>query len=445
MLDPKVCSVAAAARGPACAAAARRPAGFSTMASLGSDVFSSDLHAAMDLPFALDVRKVDGTAQSVSVRPSTSVGDVKVLLAKQTDAATGDSCRTTLLFAGRELSDLHTLSTVGVTPHDFVVAVSCRPKKRRRVQKPQKRQQQQQQQPPATVGWSDHGRSCTCEQCTTTAPPSMPAKAPAATPGAAFLSAPPPPRPPKPAVIRTTVVTVSRRPVILLWAAAVAFRLGHGRDLSLSMAGAVASVFSQLKAKHLGINMAKNTREGEMETSSGAGTLEVLQLMTQPVTVERMSVDISVTPSGIIGRAYEPAIAGETLHSKIVAPAHIWTQIERGFGASLPAAYGAFMLLAASLSKETLEEGTVPYSLYERFRPKVPSGTQGWGASAKLDLGLVMTMRDEARAALAADRVRQEQASTQQDSGGSGVEESASAMRRVASGALSKTMAENVG
>ena len=33
------------------------------------------------------------------------------------------------------------------------------------------------------------------------------------------------------------------------------------------------------------------------------------------------------------------------------------------FGAVLPAVHGAMALLAASLSKETLDDGTVPYTL----------------------------------------------------------------------------------
>jgi hypothetical protein len=46
-----------------------------------------------------------------------------------------------------------------------------------------------------------------------------------------------------------------------------------------------------------------------------------------------------------------------------VSPTAIWAQLTAGFGSALPAAHGAFSLLAASLSRETLADGHVPYQL----------------------------------------------------------------------------------
>ena len=32
------------------------------------------------------------------------------------------------------------------------------------------------------------------------------------------------------------------------------------------------------------------------------------------------------------------------------------------------------------------------YALYEKFRPEIPPGKRGWGASGKLDLNLIRKM-----------------------------------------------------
>ena len=46
---------------------------------------------------------------------------------------------------------------------------------------------------------------------------------------------------------------VNRAPVLTLWAAVVAERLGHPPDTALSLAGAVAGTAARAKARRLGI------------------------------------------------------------------------------------------------------------------------------------------------------------------------------------------------
>jgi hypothetical protein len=36
-----------------------------------------------------------------------------------------------------------------------------------------------------------------------------------------------------------------------------------------------------------------------------------------------------------------------------------------------------------------LSWGEKPYSQYEKFKPEIPHGKKGWGASGKLDLDLI--------------------------------------------------------
>jgi hypothetical protein len=46
--------------------------------------------------------------------------------------------------------------------------------------------------------------------------------------------------------------------------------------------------------------------------------------------------------------------------------------------------------LAKSLPPSQLAEKA--YALYEKFRPEIPPGKKGWGASGKLDLDLIREM-----------------------------------------------------
>ena len=52
---------------------------------------------------------------------------------------------------------------------------------------------------------------------------------------------------------RTPPIKVNRAPVLTLWAAVVAERLGHPPDTALSLASAVAGTAARAKARRLGI------------------------------------------------------------------------------------------------------------------------------------------------------------------------------------------------
>jgi hypothetical protein len=60
----------------------------------------------------------------------------------------------------------------------------------------------------------------------------------------------------------------------------------------------------------------------------------------------------------------------------------VQSYIARAFGDRLAEARGAMDALAASLPPEEINR--VGFRLYERFRPDVPEGAQGWGAKGEL-------------------------------------------------------------
>lgn len=48
--------------------------------------------------------------------------------------------------------------------------------------------------------------------------------------------------------------------------------------------------------------------------------------------------------------------------------------------------------LACALSKHELSDRT--FTLYKAFRPEIPAGTKGWGATGRLDLDKIRNMAE---------------------------------------------------
>ena len=61
--------------------------------------------------------------------------------------------------------------------------------------------------------------------------------------------------------------------------------------------------------------------------------------------------------------------------------------LEGKFGDALGDVSSAMLELAKSMLPAQLAEKA--YSLYEKYRPEIPPGKRGWGASGKLDLDLI--------------------------------------------------------
>ena len=64
--------------------------------------------------------------------------------------------------------------------------------------------------------------------------------------------------------------------------------------------------------------------------------------------------------------------------------------LEGKFGDALEDVSRAMLELAKSLPPPHLAEKA--YALYEKFRPEIPPGKKGWGASGKLELNLIRKM-----------------------------------------------------
>jgi hypothetical protein len=166
-------------------------------------------------------------------------------------------------------------------------------------------------------------------------------------------------------------IAVNRAPVLTLWAAVVAERLGFDRDEALTLGRAVAGLNAQSKGQRLGLFAPGEARHHGRAAKPGEG-LHVM-LLHRAVPARRTSEGIR-------------ALAG----GRPTSPESVERYLEARFGDRLENARRAMAELAASVPKRELEEQGL--EMYERFRPAVPSGAAGWGAKGVLDLAQVRAL-----------------------------------------------------
>jgi hypothetical protein len=171
-------------------------------------------------------------------------------------------------------------------------------------------------------------------------------------------------------------IRVNRAPVLTLWAAVVAERLGHDPDAAMTLGRAVAGSSARVKARAIGLET--DQHEGDKrETDMTRATTKPAEHCTGPArTVHLLGRDVPVAEGEGGLRALD--------HGRPASPGPARAYVERAFGANLPAVRRAMERLAAALPPEELNR--VGFRLYERFRPEVPEGARGWGAKGVLDL-----------------------------------------------------------
>ncbi|MHC4249142.1 MAG: hypothetical protein ACYS9X_08450 [Planctomycetota bacterium] len=196
----------------------------------------------------------------------------------------------------------------------------------------------------------------------------------------------PEPRPqPKPAptpaapvgTVSADTVSINRAPVLTLWGAVVAERLGFDRDAALTLGKAVAGLNAQSKGRRLGIfGTPKAPERGGPPKRVGLGEEFWVEICGRPVPgkytadgIRAVILDKPIDPDGV--RRY---LAGK-------------------FGGALDAVREAMRELADSFEPERLE--LLAYSFYEQFRPQIEPGRRGWGQKGTLDLALIRSLGGE--------------------------------------------------
>jgi hypothetical protein len=170
-------------------------------------------------------------------------------------------------------------------------------------------------------------------------------------------------------------IRINRAPVLTLWAAVVAERLGYDADAAITLGRVVAGRSARAKARAIGIeaehepeDMREVARREEARHARAA--LRAVRLLGRDIAVIEGPEGLRAADDG------KPASARSAR-----------AYVEKAFGADLAAAEATMRRLAWSLSPEELNR--VGFRLYERFRPEVPPGAQGWGAKGVLDLARI--------------------------------------------------------
>ena len=177
-------------------------------------------------------------------------------------------------------------------------------------------------------------------------------------------------------------IKINRAPVMTLWAAVVAERLGYDKETALTLGKAVAGLNAQSKGRKLGIYEEKSDEEKEKEKlalSKAEGKKE------KPAKVEFIEILGRGVPAVKTPKGLRAALQGEAIHAGSVE-----TYLKQKFKDDLDEARAAMEKLAKAYTPKQLE--TKAYSLYEKFRPEIPEGTKGWGAKGELDLDYIRSL-----------------------------------------------------
>jgi len=172
-------------------------------------------------------------------------------------------------------------------------------------------------------------------------------------------------------------ITTNRAPVLTLWAAVVAERLGYDRAAALSLGKCVAGFTAQTKGRMLGIYGPGTKHEGAApgRTKPKSGLGEEFWVVLCGRNVPAVNTDQGV-------RA--------VVKDKPADPGKVGTYLEGKFGDAVAAVRQAMAELAEAFEPDAL--AAAARGLYEQFRPEIPGGRRGWGAKGTLDLDLLRSL-----------------------------------------------------
>lgn len=169
-------------------------------------------------------------------------------------------------------------------------------------------------------------------------------------------------------------IEVNRAPVLTLWAAVVAERLGYDRDEALSLGKAVSGLTAQAKGRNLGIFQERTTDSGRPAPRAVLGEEFFIRMLGRNIPVKK-------TETGIRSMNKD----------KPVDAASVQRYLEKAFGDALADVTVAMRSLAGAREAARLNEEA--FGLYEKFRPSVPQGQAGWGKKGTLSLGSIRDLR----------------------------------------------------
>jgi hypothetical protein len=165
---------------------------------------------------------------------------------------------------------------------------------------------------------------------------------------------------------------VNRAPVLTLWAAVVAERMGHPHDTALTLGRAVAGSAARVKARAIGREERKADRDADTSRLNEGH-------VTAPVVLLGKTIRLLPNADGELRAA-----DGE----QPTDPAAVERYLAKAFGDHRLEVLAAMAELAGRY--EPAELNRIGFRLYETFRPDVPPGNEGWGAKAVLEVAKIL-------------------------------------------------------
>lgn len=168
-------------------------------------------------------------------------------------------------------------------------------------------------------------------------------------------------------------IKINRAPVLTLWAAVVAERLGYDEETALTLGKAVAGLNAQSKGRKLGIYEEKS--EEEKEEKKRPAQVEFIEILGRDVPAVETAQGLRAAEKG-----------------KPIPAESVQTYLRQRFGEDYEAARAAMEKLARAYPPKQLKSQA--YDLYEKFRPEIPEGKKGWGAKGELDLDYIRSLAE---------------------------------------------------
>ena len=168
-------------------------------------------------------------------------------------------------------------------------------------------------------------------------------------------------------------VQVNRAPVLALWAAVVAERLGHDWPAALTIGKVLAGLIAQSKGRRMGVFGPPQDGVWDEPKKTGLGEDCWVEICGRGVPCKE-------TADGLRG----------VVKDQPVAPEAVAKYLQSKFGEGLPEVLAAMRELAAAY--EPGEVGAEAFRLYESFRPKITPGQAGWGQKGTLDLDAIAAL-----------------------------------------------------
>ncbi len=172
-------------------------------------------------------------------------------------------------------------------------------------------------------------------------------------------------------------ILINRAPVLTLWAAVVAERLGFTPEEAMSLGKALAGLNAQSKGRRLGIFKPTPKELKKLRERERGGEFQV----------------------DLLGRALPAVNTGNGVRavakSQPIEPESVERYLKGKFGDALPKVRQAMTELANAFDADELAE--CGFSLYEQFRPRIAEGVGGWGAKGELDLGCIARLARQTR------------------------------------------------